>query len=242
MSRPDTVVQAEQPEPRDIVGRVGDHAQRREEVADVGGLGEPQAAVLDERDAAGRELDLEHVTVVRGAHEHGLVAQVGAGLVGLEHAGADLARLGGLVVAADERGGQAGVPAGGQREFQAGRLRPDGVSQGQHRLPGPVVPGQPEHGQAGNVGAQPPQVPRIGAAEAVDRLCVVAHAGQPRAVGLEQPDDVGLHGVDVLVLVDQDRVEHAAQRRARRVVGQRGAPEQQQVVEVDQLWLRLWPT
>ena len=60
--------------------------------------------------------------------------------------------------------------------------------------------------------------------------------------GLQQPHDVGLDGVDVLVLVHQDRVEHAAQHRAGRRVGQRRLPQQQQVVEVQQVLARLRAT
>ena len=73
----------------------------------------------------------------------------------------------------------------------------------------------------------------VGAAEPVHGLGVVAHAGQPGSVGPQQPDDVGLDRVHVLVLVDEHGVEHAAQGRTGAVVGQRGAPQQQQVVEVD---------
>ncbi len=74
---------------------------------------------------------------------------------------------------------------------------------------------------------------RVGAAEPVDGLGVVADAGQPRAVGPQQPDDVGLNRVHVLVLIDKHRVEHPAQNRARGGVRERGPPEQQQVVEID---------
>ena len=45
------------------------------EVLDVGRLGEPQPAVLHERDAAGRQLYLQHVAVMRRAHQHRLVVQ-----------------------------------------------------------------------------------------------------------------------------------------------------------------------
>ena len=121
-----------------------------------------------------------------------------------------------------------------QGQLQALGLRPDRVGQPQHRVLGAVVAGQPDDLQARVVRGQRAQVRRVGAAEGVDGLRVVAHAGQALAVGAQQPDDVGLDRVDVLVLVHQDGVEHAAQHRARGRVGQRGPPQQQQVVEVDQ--------
>ena len=99
---------------------------------------------------------------------------------------------------------------------------------------GPVVAVQPDDGQPGVGAGQLPQVRRVGAAEPVDGLRVVADAGQPLPVRLQQPHDVGLDRVDVLVLIDQDRVEHAAQHRPGGRVGQRGPPQQQQVIEVDQ--------
>ena len=231
----DALVQPEQPEPGQLVGRVDEDPGRGEEVLDVGGVGEPQPAELHVRDLPRAQLDLQHVAVMRGANQHRLVAQRGAVLVRLEHPGADLPRLGGLVVAADEQRGHPLAAVAGQRQVQARRGRPDAVGQVQDALPGPVVAVQPDDIQPGIVGGELPQVGRIGAAEAVDGLRVVAHAGQLLPIRLQQPDDAGLDGVDVLVLVHQDRVEHAAQHRAGRRVGQRRLPQQQQVVEVQQV-------
>ena len=132
-------------------------------------------------------------------------------------------------------GGDPGAAVAGQGQVQARRRRPDEVGQVQHALPGPVVAVQADDIQAGVVGGQLAQVRGVGAAEAVDGLRVVAHAGQLLPVGLQQPDDAGLDRVDVLVLINQDRIEHAAQHRPGRRVGQRRLPQQQQVVEVDQV-------
>ena len=57
----------------------------------MGGLEVAQAAVLDERDAPPRELELEQVGVVPRAHEHRLLAQLHALLARGQHAVADLA-------------------------------------------------------------------------------------------------------------------------------------------------------
>ena len=189
--------------------------------------------------------------MVRRAHQHGLILKAQPGLVGVEHPGADLPGLGGLVVAADQQGRlpvagrparataratagvTAQVTARGQLQLQPLRLRPDHVGQLEHRAAGAVVADQPHHGQVRVPDRQRAQVRRVGAAEGVDGLRVVADAGQARALGPQQPDDVGLHRVDVLVLIHEHRVEQAAQRRPGRRVGQRRAPQQQQVVEVD---------
>ena len=49
-----------------------------------------------------------------------------------------------------------------------------------------------------------------GGAERVDRLGIVADDRQAPASGLERQQDRGLEGVGVLILVDQDVVEAAA--------------------------------
>jgi len=86
----------------------------------------------------------------------------------------------------------------------------------------------------------------VGATEAVDRLLGVPHHGQaagarpqrpPVLPGLvvarEQQRELGLHGIGVLELVDQDRPEPAAEILARRpAVRQQIASPEQQIVEV----------
>ena len=68
------------PERGDLVARVLGPAQEREHVLDVRRLEEAQPAVLDERDAAPGQLDLEHGAVVGGPEQHGLLAQRHPGL------------------------------------------------------------------------------------------------------------------------------------------------------------------
>ena len=65
LAGPDALVQPQQPEPGDLVCGLSQDAQRGQEVLDVRGLEELQAAVLHERDPAGGQLDLEQVAVVR---------------------------------------------------------------------------------------------------------------------------------------------------------------------------------
>ena len=205
-SRTDAVVQAQQPEPRDLVHLVVEEPDARDEVLDVRGFEELQSAVLDERDASSGELDLEQVAVVRGAHQHGLLAQRPARLGGSEHGVDHGARLGRRVMAAHEGRLRSARALGAQFEPLACRGRPHGVGRAQDRLPRAEVPLQADRARSRQLCGEVGQVPAVRAAEAVDRLRVVADDGQSDAVRAQVPDDVDLHLVDVLVLVDEDVV------------------------------------
>ena len=78
-----------------------------------------------------------------------------------------------------------------------------------------------------------------GGPERVDGLGVVAHDGEVLAAGAEHLQDLGLEPVGVLVLVDQDAVEAAADGAGRAGVGQQAVPEEQQVVIVEHALLAL---
>ena len=73
--RPDSFDELEQPEPGELVARVVGETEQADEILDVRGLEEPQPAVLHVRDVPARQLELEQVAVVRGAHQHRLLAQ-----------------------------------------------------------------------------------------------------------------------------------------------------------------------
>ncbi len=64
---------AQQAEPRQLVRRVVEQPNRGGEVLDMRGLHEPETPVLAVRDPASSELELDEVTVMSGAHQHGLV-------------------------------------------------------------------------------------------------------------------------------------------------------------------------
>ena len=68
----------------------------------MGGLEEFQPAVFDERDVAPRQLHLQGAAVVRGAEQHGLLLEGGAGLALLQHALDHVAGLLGLVADGDQ--------------------------------------------------------------------------------------------------------------------------------------------
>ncbi len=179
------LVQAQQPVPGEVVGGIGQDPGGREVVLDVRGVGEPQPAEFDVRDLAGVELDFQEVAVMRGADQHRLIPQRRAVLMRVQHPGADLPRLGGLVVAADQQRRHPGAAVAGQRQLQARHRRSDEVRQVKDALPGPVVAVQADDVQSRVVGGELPQVRRVSATEPIDGLRVVAHAGQLLPVGLQ---------------------------------------------------------
>ena len=95
--RADAGQQLQHAEAGDAVARVFGEAQHRQHVLDMGGVEELQAAELDERDVAARQLDLQRPAVMRGAEQHGLRLERGAGLALLQHRLADVVRLLGFV-------------------------------------------------------------------------------------------------------------------------------------------------
>ena len=98
----DALVQAQQPEPGQVVGRVVEQADGGGEVLHVRRLHEAKAAVLPVRHPASRELELDEVAVVGRPHEYGLIPQPHPLFVGIEDAVDDGARLARGVVATDE--------------------------------------------------------------------------------------------------------------------------------------------
>ncbi len=79
----------------------------------------------------------------------------------------------------------------------------------------------------------------VGAAEAVDRLRVVAHDREPLAVRTQQSDNIDLDPVHVLVLIDQHPIPPGPEPVTGGGIGQQGPPVDQQVIEVEQTALPL---
>ena len=75
VDRSDAIEQLQQRNHASSSRRVVGQPEQGDEVLDVRGLQEAQPAVLHVRDVAAGELELEQVGVVRGAHQHGLLAQ-----------------------------------------------------------------------------------------------------------------------------------------------------------------------
>ena len=205
--RADPVVQAKQPVPRHLVHPIDGDPQRRNEILDVSGFQKFEAAELHERDAPGRQFDLQQVTVVPRPHQHGLVPEqptVG-GL--FQHRIGHRPSLRRRIVTADQgRPGAAGPRRVQAQSMVGGALWPDGVGEIQQRLPGPEVLFQRHHRHVLEGSGDIEQVGTVGTAEAVDGLGVVAHHGQSCPGRPQHADDVDLGLIDVLVLVDQDVV------------------------------------
>jgi hypothetical protein len=102
--RADAVEQPQRAAPRQLVPRVVEQAEESEQVLDVGRLEESQPAVLDVRDVAPRQLQLEEVGMPRGAEQHGLAAQGDVVVAVGQHAVAHGRRLGCLVAARAQDG------------------------------------------------------------------------------------------------------------------------------------------
>ncbi len=78
-------------------------------------------------------------------------------------------------------------------------------------------------------------VARLGGAEGVDRLRVVADHRESVAVGPQREQDLGLQAVRVLVFVDQHGVEAGGDRGSQRRLLHHMPPDEQQIVVVEQL-------
>ncbi len=224
----------------DAVARVLRPAQEREHVFDVGGLEEPEPAVLHEGDVAPGQLQFQACAVRRGAEQHRLLLELQPFLAARQHAVDHEVGLRRLVLhrhqtRALRRGALApqvlGEALGGERDHRIG-----GVEDG---LGGAVVALQRHHPRRRREGRREVEdVAHRGAAEGVDRLRVVADHGQAAAVRLHREQDRRLQRVGVLVFVDQHVVEEAADFGTELRLAHHLRPVQQQVVVVEHL-LRL---
>ncbi len=75
---------------------------------------------------------------------------------------------------------------------------------------------------------------RVRSPEPVDGLGFVPDHGQALSLWSQEPDDVHLEAVHVLVFVDQHEAEAVGQVRAQIFVAQEGAPVEQEVVKIQQ--------
>src|SRR5262249_50387454 len=112
-----------------------------------------------------------------------------------------------------------------------------GVGDLENRLCRAVVAFERDRGCVGEQAREREDVLGAGRAEAVDRLQVVADDGEATFVATERRDDLDLERVDVLVLVDEQVVEHRGQTRAGDLVPGERPPVEQQVIEVERLCL-----
>ena len=234
-ARADPLVQAEQPEPGDVVRRVAEQAHGGDEVLHVRRLDEAKAAVFPVRHPASGQLQLDEITVIGRPYEDGLIPEPRPLLLQLEDAVHDCPRLAGGVVAPHEhRAPAAGPDRVEHQPLVTGiRRRPDKVCHVEDRLERAEVALEPDDGCPFEGPGEVVQMTGIGAPKAVDRLGVVADDRQSAAGRRQQADDVDLERIDVLVLVDEDVVEQARQLRADPLVDKGGPPVEEEVVEVE---------
>ena len=223
--RADAVVQAQQPEPGDLVGAVVEQPQAGHEVLDVRGFEESRPPYLTNGTRRAVSSISSRSLWCAGAHEHGLVAQPRpsstCARTRRRPRGPRRARRG-----SGPAGAGSVPPVGMQPQLAARRPggRPNRVGEVAAAAAGSgsCVPAARSSRPAGCWPGR--QVGRVGAPEAVDGLRVVADHGQPGPVRAQQPDDVDLDLVDVLVLVDQHVIPAAGDRRAEGGIGQQRPP------------------
>ena len=199
------------------------------------GLEELQPAELHERDVAPRELDLERPRVVRGAEQHRLLAQLHSGLAIRQDALDDELDLRSLV---RDHGDDRPAAAGAPREQVLGealrRVADHAVAGVEDRLARAVVLLERDHLRPRlEAVRQLEDVLHSRRAERVDRLRIVAHDGEPGAVGLQPEQDRSLQRVGVLVLVDEHVVEARGDAPRELLDPHHLLPVEQQVVVVE---------
>ena len=193
---------------RDRVSRVDQQRQIGERVLDLGALVEARAADHLVRQAVANERVLEHARLRVGAVEDGDVG-VGDALLGqpLDLAG-DVA---GLFVLVGQLAHADRLAAGGlgpELLALAARVaRDDRVRGVEDAFGRAIVLLELDHAGVGEVLLEVEDVAHVGAAEAVDRLVVVADDDEVAVLARQQLDPAVLHGVGVLVLVDEDLLE-----------------------------------
>jgi hypothetical protein len=227
--------QLQDPEPRDAVPRVLDETQNRQQIFDVGGFQEFEAAELDEWDVAPGQLDFERAAVVRRAEQHRLLLQPGAGLAVFEDALDDVSRLIRFVAYRHELQPLAAIAVGPQILHEALAGEPDqAVGRGEDRLRRAVVPRERHDlGGRAELAGKIEDVAHRRAAKRIDRLRIVADDGETRAVGLQRQQNRGLQAVGVLIFVDEDMIEAAADLGGEVPVGHHLRPVEDQIIVIE---------
>ena len=232
----DALQQQQDAVPRDRVLGVGEHAQMRQHVLHVRGLDEPEAAPLHERQVVFAQFDFQVEGVEARPEQHRDFRQRDALLAELENLLRHETRLVTLAVRLDQHGLHARILLGEQvLGIALPGLHDDFVGQVENGLRAAVVFFELDDAGARKQRGKLQNIPHRGAPEAVDRLGVVAHGHDVVVRVGEQPHDVGLEPVGVLVFVHHDVAEGA--RQALGHVGvrvQQAAQVDQQVVVVEQ--------
>ena len=219
---------------RQIVVRLADDPEIRDRVADLGPLIEARSADDTIGNAQLDEALLERAGLEARADQHGRLVEAAAlPLPGLDLVG-DEAGL--LLVVPEPRDPDllALLVLGPQGLAVAGAIAGDDAGSSPQDVPGgAVVALQADHLSTREILLEAQNVADLGAAPAVDRLVVVADAGDVAVTAGEQPQPEILGHIGVLVLVDQDGPEAALiLGQDVGMAGQQGQAMQQQVAEI----------
>ncbi len=211
-ARADARQQLQHAEACDAVTRVLGPAQQRQHVLHMRRIEELQPAELDERDVAPRQLDLERPRMRRGAEQHRLVLEREAAFARLQHLLDHVQRLCRLVAHRHQLRLQARLPLGPQILGEALLGFGDHCIGGLEDRRGRAIIAVERDDVRGRreAGRKFQNVAHCRGTERVDRLRVVAHHRQARAIRLQRQQDRGLQSVGVLILIDQYMVEAAA--------------------------------
>ncbi len=238
--RTDAVKKLKYAEPRKLVARILRDAQECDQVLHVRRLKKTKAAILVVRDVATREQEFERVRVMRGAEQNRHLLELDSLLVMFDHALHDVLVLLGLVLARDDLR-LLPVLALGPQVLRVSFLcrRDHAIRRFENWRDGPVVLVQRYQRCARKLFRKIEHVAHRRSAEAVDALRVVAddrHVPDGAAHALE---DAGLNEVRVLVLIDEDVIELAADAIRDPVICEHFQPVEQQVVVVEDVLLLL---
>ena len=221
----------------EVVAGLSDAAQIGERVADFGALVEARAADHLVGHAERDEALLELAHLERRAHEdRHLVRAFALALLRLDVLADDARLLLRIPHAADGRL-DALLAVGEKRLAEPVLVVGDEMRGGGEDVPRrAVVALEPHDGRAGKVLLEAQDVLDVGAAPAVDRLVVVADAADVVPPLRDQPQPEILHGVGVLVLVDE-HVFEALVVLAQHVgiVAEQPQAFEQEVAEVDRV-------
>ena len=221
------------------VGGVGEQREVGERVADLGALVQAEAAEHAVRDPGRGERDLHRLGRVGGAGEHEHLAGRGAGGQRVGDQARHPARLVALVREPARDHAPAGAADRDELLRRALRVVRDARGRGVEDLRARAeVASQHDPAVLRVALAEGEDVARLGAAEAVDQLVVVADAREAAVGAGEQREQRGLRRVGVLQLVDDEPAPAPAQvREPVRMLGQQPHRVDEQVVEAERVAL-----
>jgi heavy metal translocating P-type ATPase/RND family efflux transporter MFP subunit len=224
----------------DAIARILREAQQSEKILHVGAVEEFQPAEFDERNVAAGELQLQHGAVMRGAEQRRLLLQRHAGFARLQHALGDETRLIAFVAHGHELRPLRGTALGPEVLGVAlGGERDDGVGRGEDRLGRAIIAVERDDLRRRREALRKLEnVAHSGGAEGVDGLRIVADDGEPLALGLQGEQDGGLEAIGVLIFVDENMIEAAADLLGERVVLHHLRPIEQEIIVIEHI-LRL---